>query len=179
MLVTGIPLLELIRQNKICSEKSYDEFSISLSLHNVIYKHKPSEDLREVIYGGRFDATGLYEHTAISDGFLTLNPGDCVLACSTETISMPQGYLGLVQTKGTLARLFVSSHCSDSQVEPGYKGRVTLELINHSQNTIKIIIGAPIAQMYVFECTPKNGPTYSGRYQNAEEPTIPRNNENQ
>lgn len=172
MIITGTPLLELIKQKKICSEKSFDEFSITLFLDKTIYR--PIEEPAEIIYSSNINTEKLYKQEEAVNSFITLKPGDCLLACSNEKINMPQGYMGLVQTKGTLARLFVSAHCSDAQVEPGYSGKVTLELINHSKNTINFVVDSPVAQIYIFECHPNNGPLYSGRYQNASAPTIPK-----
>jgi len=62
---------------------------------------------------------------------------------------MPLGYIGFVQTKGTLARLFVAAHCTDVQIEPGFSGKVTLELMNQSPFDIAIPVGANIAQIYI------------------------------
>ncbi|WP_428981187.1 dCTP deaminase domain-containing protein [Marinomonas rhodophyticola] len=44
---------------------------------------------------------------------------------------MPNNKFGLVQTKGSIARGFISVHMSDGQVDPGYKGKVTLEARKH------------------------------------------------
>ncbi len=84
---------------------------------------------------------------------------------------MPVEYFGLVQTKGSLARLFISATCNDGQIEPGFKGKITLELANFGNAEIQIPLGETIAQMFLFRCTTAAKP-YAGRYQNADEPTL-------
>jgi len=83
------------------------------------------------------------------------------------------GYFGLVQTKGSLARLFVSVTCCDGQIEPGYNGKVTFEMVNLGPNIVKIPIGAKIAQTYVVRCSSRVTPAYAGKYQGATGPTGP------
>ena len=102
---------------------------------------------------------------------LVLSPRQAVLACSKEFVKMPKGYMGLLQTKGSLARLFISVHCSDGQVEPGFEGRVTFEICNMGNATVKILNGAPIAQMFIFK-TSSNKVAYNGKYCHSQKPTI-------
>ena len=96
-----------------------------------------------------------------------------MLACSSQNITMPLGYIGFVQTKGTLARLFVAAHCADAQIEPGFSGKVTLELMNQSPFDIAIPVGANIAQIYIMRCSTDNSKPYNGKYQRCEIPTLP------
>jgi deoxycytidine triphosphate deaminase len=89
---------------------------------------------------------------------------------------MPNGFFGLIQTKGTLARLFVSATCNDGQVEPGYKGKLTLELMNFSNYQVDLPIGCEVAQLFIFQCSGETVNPYAGKYQAATGPTLPRFN---
>ncbi|MEY2500508.1 MAG: dCTP deaminase [Verrucomicrobiota bacterium] len=99
-----------------------------------------------------------------------IKPRDCILACSQEIIKMPSNLMGLIQTKGSLARGFLMAHACDGQIDPGYEGKVTFELINLSRFYFRLIPGMPIAQLFVHELRAESE-KYDGRYQNSYAPT--------
>jgi dCTP deaminase len=88
-------------------------------------------------YGKEIPQEMVIEET-INDKGLLLKPKETVLACSKEIISMPTGYFGFIQTKGTLARFFITVHCCDAQVDPGYEGKLTFEICNFGNVAVKI-----------------------------------------
>lgn len=173
MVIVGQQLLALNKQHKIVQRELVlpdEDFSLNLSLDSLVRRYKVSNG--EVIYGQELPPDFTTEEK-IRDAYLTLEPSCAVLGCSVEVVSMPLGYFGLVQTKGSLARLFVSVTCCDGQIEPGYAGKVTFELVNLGPNIVKIPVGAKIAQAYVLRCSSRLTPGYAGRYQNAKGPTCP------
>lgn len=98
---------------------------------------------------------------------LVLKPGQQIITCSQHKYIIPLDYFGLVQTKGTLARLFVQATCNDGQVEPGFEGFITLEIVNMSPWTIELPAGSEIAQMYIIKCSNTASKAYHGRYTEA------------
>jgi len=97
----------------------------------------------------------------VTQHWLTLNPGDFVLGCSREYIEMPIDLCGEVHMRSSMWRLGIGG---SGYIDPGFKGQITLEIKNHSQNTIMISSGERIAQI-VFEnlcCEPEK--PYQGRY---------------
>lgn len=171
MIVVGENLKGLIRRARMCNEDAFDEYSITLKLDEIIFE--PIKEIGKPIRYGTHSVEDYYKEKKLKAGDLTLKPGDCVLACSNQEIKMPLGYIGFVQTKGTLARMFVSAHCADSQIEPGFEGKVTLELINNSPFEIIIPVGSAIAQIYITRCSTDNCKPYSGKYKNCQKPTLP------
>jgi dCTP deaminase len=107
------------------------------------------------------------------DSFIILPPGGKMLACTQEEVTMPYDMLGFIQTKGSLARGFLFTHMCDGQIDPGYKGRITLELLNCSDFYYKLVPGMPIASLFVFK-TDEPVDHYDGRYQNSGGPTTMR-----
>jgi len=103
---------------------------------------------------------------------LILQPKTAILASSAETVCMPQGYMGLLQTKGSLARLCVSLHFSDGQVDPGFKGRITFEIFNASDFQIRIRKFQAVGNLYILKTSTKNQKPYSGRYAGVSGPTV-------
>ena len=171
MVVIGSNLLELIESEGICSSSAYDKFSISLTLGKTIFRAKTHQD--GVLRYGSQDVSHFYKREELDGGALIVDARESVLASSHEKIKMPLGYIGLLQTKGTLARMFMLAHCSDSQIEPGFSGAVTLELCNLSPWPIEIPIGSPVAQMFLLRCSTGVTEGYSGKYADSDIPTIP------
>jgi dCTP deaminase len=169
MLIVGENLRSLCAQHGICPAASFDQTSLTLTLDNVIFVPKTSE--RPFSYP--FDnAEDFFERRTLArTGTVLLTPMAAVLACSSESINMPAGYFGLLQTKGSLARLLVSAHASDGQVDPGYSGKITFELLSHAPFSVSLEVGSSIAQLFVFKCSSESA-IYAGRYQGAMEPTL-------
>lgn len=170
MVITGNNLRDLIRQHGIVSDfQSFDTFSISLSLSEDIAWYKNTDAI--VSYEEPLDPE-LVTRAKVEASGLILEPQSCILACSHEDINIPPGYIGFIQTKGSLARLFVSAHCSDSQIETGYKGKITFELINSGKLRVRLKYKSKIAQLFLFKTSQKNPVLYNGKYNNAVEPTT-------
>jgi len=171
MLIVGENLRQLVDQHGICSSELFDENSLKLNLMSTVYR--PNNESGVVAYEQQ-DYAELFQKEIIAPAGLLLKPGEAVLACSLGEYHMPMGYFGQVQTKGSLARLFVTAHLSDPQVDPGFRGRITLEMVNTGPFSIRLQTNANIAQLYIWKCSTGNGTPYSGRYNGASEPTLPR-----
>jgi deoxycytidine triphosphate deaminase len=171
MVVVGDNLKGLIQAKNICSDNLFDEYSIKVELNRTVFRLKPQEGIT-IKYGSQ-TVDEYYNKEELKEGELVLAPGECVLACSSEDVIMPLGYIGFVQTKGTLARLFVAAHCADAQIEPGFSGKVTLELMNQSPFQISIPVGANIAQIFIMRCSTDNSKPYNGKYKSSDIPTLP------
>lgn len=171
MVIVGDNLKGLIQTKNICSVDLFDEYSIRVRLERIVFCLNPDD--KKIIRYGVHTVDDSYEKKELDNGDLLLEPGECVLACSVDKIQMPLGYMGFVQTKGTLARLFVAAHCADAQIEPGFSGKVTLELINQSPFKVAIPVGSDVAQIYVMRCSTDNSKAYDGRYKNKDIPTLP------
>lgn len=171
MVIIGKNLEELISQHDIVSDNgNYDLFSISLTLSKEIATYGNS--LEEIITYGEPLKKEIIQRTEINDEGIILNPGDCFLGCSNELIKMPKGYIGFIQTKGSLARLFILVHCCDSQVETGFEGSITFEIVNIGKKRVKLHEKAKVAQLYIFKASTKNSPLYNGKYNGQRLPTV-------
>lgn len=170
MIIVGENLKSLIKQFNICDESLFDETGINVELGNVFYFPVYKKNAEPIVYG-TMNVNGYFEKKIINGGTLDLKPRDSILACSKAPIKMPMGYMGLIQTKGSLARLFVAATCNDAQVDPGFEGKITLEIINYSKFDISIPLGAKVAQIYIIKCSTDNSSPYNGRYQAYSEPT--------
>lgn len=172
MIVVGENLRQLMKQHKMVDRPNcYDETCIQLSLGEQCIKLTPRSKDDILTYGEKIPED-VVNPIELDDAGLLLQPKTAVLASSAERIEMPRGYMGLLQTKGSLARLCVSLHFSDGQIDPGFKGRITFEIFNASDFTIRIRKFQAVGNLYILKATTKRHDLYSGRYLDAEGPTI-------
>lgn len=93
------------------------------------------------------------------------------LASTVERFKMPKTLVGVVHDKSTWARRGLSVF--NTVIEPGWAGWLTLELVYHGSDAIKIPAGAGIAQV-LFHHLEWPADYGDGKYQNQEnEPVGP------
>lgn len=85
-----------------------------------------------------------------------------VLASSLEEFEMPTNLMGRVLNKSSWARRGVDA-CMTTNIEPGWKGFLTIELCYHRWRPLFIKGGTGIAQV-IFE-TIQEPAAYQGKYQ--------------
>ena len=78
----------------------------------------------------------------IGDGFV-LYPNQVVLATTIEYISLPQNVYIDVLSRSSYTRLGLHMN---NMVQPGFRGCVPLELFNHGNNAIELVVGSRICQ---------------------------------
>ena len=162
MLIIDENLEQLCAQYSICDKDLVDHYSVRLKLGDEFFEPQPIET--PIIYGLSPEPNTFFSEKKVFGQNLSLLPNKQVIACTLDQYVMPSGYFGLVQTKGTLARMFVMVTCNDGQVEPGFEGHITLEIVNLSPWEIKIPRGSEVAQMYIIKCSTTATHLYSGRY---------------
>jgi dCTP deaminase len=171
MLIVGDNLKYLVEQHRIVNnDRSYDVNSLTLTLDRCVITVEP-DDNAVITYGHAIPAEWIKEHSIKDEGFL-IPAKSSILGCSHEIINMPVGYFGFLQTKGSLARLFVLVNLCDGQVEAGYSGKVTFEISNMSDFGICLRPNQPVAQLFIFKTSTRLVEPYHGRYQGATKPTI-------
>lgn len=107
--------------------------------------------------------------------YVDIPPNDFVLAETVETIKMPEDVLAVCVGKSTYARcgLVVNT----TPLEPGWQGKVTLELSNTTKLPIRVYVGEGIAQVLFFGGAEPCEQSYaqkSGKYQGQTGLTLPK-----
>ena len=110
------------------------------------------------------------EKVTIEDGYL-LCPGACLLTSTLESINLSPSIVARVEGKSTLGRLFLSVHITAGFIDPGWNGRITLEIVNHGPLTIVLWPGMKIAQLSFMRMSsesqvPYGSPKLGSHYQN-------------
>ena len=85
------------------------------------------------------------------------------LASAMEYFSMSNDLVGIVHDKSSLARRGLQVF--NTVIEPGWRGYLTMELVNHSAVPIKLMRGDPIAQVLFHSLDEPAEKPYAGKYQ--------------
>lgn len=105
----------------------------------------------------------MYETTMLEeDDFFTIYPGEFVLATTKENVTIPDNAVAFVQGRSSIGRIGLTVQ-NAGYVDPGFKGQITLELVNESDVPINLIIGYPVAQLVFMDCDEVEEP-YHGKY---------------
>jgi len=92
-----------------------------------------------------------------------INPGEFVLASTMERFCIPNDVLIVAHDKSSLARRGLA--VQNTIFDPGWRGYATLELTNHSKETLNILAGDPVAQVTCHLLTGATTEPYAGKYQ--------------
>jgi len=99
-----------------------------------------------------------------------LAPSRRYLAHTRERIELPNDVAAQLAGRSTVGRKGVIVHKTAGWIDPGFKGTVTLELMNLGRSPVKVEQGDRIAQLVFFVLDqPSSG--YDGKYQHQNEPT--------
>jgi dCTP deaminase len=82
-----------------------------------------------------------------------IQPGTFCLGSTVETVTLSNDVVARVDGKSSLGRLGLLVHATAGYVDPGWTGKLTLELSNQSQMPIALYYGMRIAQISFIEMT--------------------------
>lgn len=122
----------------------------------------------------------LTERVVIADDEpFVVQPGTFVLGGTIESITLPDDIVARVDGKSSLGRLGLLVHATAGYVDPGWTGKLTLELSNQSQMPIALYYGMKIAQISFLRMStpverPYGSPELGSKYQGQTEPTPSR-----
>jgi dCTP deaminase len=137
--------------------------TVPLHLGNEFIDIKEMPD--EIIYPEEPVTKTLFEKE-ICDVFYDLLPGSLTLAITNETVELHNNQiLARLDGRSKLARLGISVHITAHRIDPGFSGKIVLEIFNCSKNTIRLKVGSEIGALLFEEIT--------GR---VEKPYIQKNN---
>tara|TARA_B100000745_G_scaffold236256_1_gene159406 strand:+ start:991 stop:1428 length:438 start_codon:yes stop_codon:yes gene_type:complete len=120
------------------------------------------------------DLTEMVE-TTYDEPFI-LHPREFVLGSTLENIEVPDDLVARIEGKSSLGRIGLLIHSTAGYVDPGWKGRLTLELSNVSNLPITLYHGMKIGQISFLRLTSPverlyGSPELGSKYQGQVEPT--------
>lgn len=130
-------------------------------LANADWEKAVIEDVRDWDSANEIDRLRQNYDSAIST--LRNAPKNYSIAHTMEDFDIPFNVSADVADKSTYARLFVS--CYNTFTDPGFKGNLTLEIVNHSAEFVELKAGDPICQMIFTWLDGDTDLPYQGKYQ--------------
>ena len=119
--------------------------SVDLHLYNefLVFRNsrRPFIDVREP----QDDLTDLIR--VPDDEAFILHPGEFVLGSTLEVVGIPADLVGRLDGKSSLGRCGLMIHSTAGYIDPGFEGRITLELSNVANLPIALYPGMRIAQI--------------------------------
>ena len=171
MILSDKDIVNLIKQSKLVIKPmpKHEDIRgphVNLHLSNKIIKYKHDTlDLRD-------EDTADFDHILLDDNGYKLKPNEFILGSTIEKLSIPNGYFGLIETKGNIARAGIQAHNNDGHIEPGFSGNITLEIKNNSNSNVIIYPNMVFVYLYIFKLSSECIHPYNGMYQNQEGATI-------
>ncbi|MBI4328729.1 MAG: dCTP deaminase [Chloroflexi bacterium] len=123
---------------------------------------------------------GLTDEVTVSENdYFALQPGQFVLGATKEYIGVPDDLMARLEGKSSLGRIGLLVHATAGYVDPGWRGRLTLELSNVSSLPIHLYPGMKISQISFYRLTtpaerPYGSPGLGSKYQGQTGPTPTR-----
>lgn len=133
---------------------------------------------RDACIDVRESAADLMREEAIGENEpFVLHPGDFVLGATLERVRLGDDLVARVEGKSSLGRLGLLVHATAGYVDPGWNGRLTLELSNVSRLPVRLYRGMKIGQLaFVNLSTPADAPYGSpslrSKYQGQDGPSA-------
>ena len=127
----------------------------------------------------RQDLSDLTEMEEIGEQPFILHPGEFVLGSTLETIEIPEDLVARLEGKSSLGRIGLLIHSTAGYVDPGWKGRLTLELSNVANLPVTLYHGMKIGQISFLQLStpadiPYGSPELGSKYQGQTVPTASR-----
>jgi dCTP deaminase len=121
--------------------------SYDVTLHETLLLPPLWVNATDLIDLRRPEKKPVFERHNMSSSGWVLQPKYCVLGALNENITCPANVLARVEGKSTWGRCFLAVHVTAGFVDPGWDGRLTLEIVNHGPWPIQLWPGMKIAQI--------------------------------
>jgi dCTP deaminase len=112
------------------------------------------------------------------DDEFVLHPGDFVLGTTKERVEIPPDLVAQVEGRSSLGRLAVVVHATAGFIDPGFSGKITLELSNLGKVPVALTPGMRISQLVFTELSSRAERPYGeergSKYQDQDGPQASR-----
>lgn len=117
-----------------------DEFKVFKVIRKPYIDPKDEEDIAEYM-----------ESSTVPEGeAFIIHPNEFALATTQEYIKVPDDLVARVEGRSSMGRLGVTMHVTAGYVDPGFEGRITLEISNIGAMPVALYPGQRVCQL-VFE----------------------------
>lgn len=117
-----------------------DEFKVFKVIRKPYIDPKDEEDIAEYM-----------ESSTVPEGeAFIIHPNEFALATTQEYVKVPNDLVARVEGRSSMGRLGVTMHVTAGYVDPGFEGRITLEISNIGAMPVALYPGQRVCQL-VFE----------------------------
>lgn len=109
---------------------------------------------------------------SVENGY-DLKPGQILFVSTLERINLIGDLTGRVTGRSVFARMGLAVHCTQDKFSSGINSVVGLQLINHSNNVLKIFPYQKLAQMIIQKTSHMGTPYTSGTFARESSFTLP------
>jgi dCTP deaminase len=92
-----------------------------------------------------------------------IHPGEFVLGITKERVALPADISAYVDGKSSLGRLGVTAHITSSLVEPGWDGRLVLEIANLGKMPVSLYPDMKICKLVLMRMSSASEKPYGAR----------------
>ncbi|WP_427003145.1 dCTP deaminase [Methanobrevibacter intestini] len=117
-----------------------DEFKVFKVIRKPYIDPKDEEDIAEYMESS----------TVPEDEAFIIHPNEFALATTQEYVKVPDDLVARVEGRSSMGRLGVTMHVTAGYVDPGFEGRITLEISNIGAMPVALYPGQRVCQL-VFE----------------------------
>lgn len=146
-----------------------DEFKVFKVIRKPYIDPKDKEDIAEYM-----------ESSTVPEGeAFIIHPNEFALATTQEYVKVPDDLVARVEGRSSMGRLGVTMHVTAGYVDPGFEGRITLEISNIGAMPVALYPGQRVCQL-VFETMttpaelPYGHPKRNSKYMNQLKPESSR-----
>jgi dCTP deaminase len=116
-------------------------------------------------------------HLQESERFI-VHPGEFVLATTLEHVEIPDDLVARLEGRSSIGRLGIVIHSTAGYIDPGFKGRITLEISNLGRIAVALYPGMRICQIAFEEMSSPVSESYgvkrTAKYQGQQTTTLSR-----
>ena len=95
-----------------------------------------------------------YRRVALTHGeTIDLRPRELLLGRTAEEFTVPNGFVAELVGRSSFARLGLMVTAAGGHINPGWRGRMPLQLVNFSPNSIRLVTGLPVCQVRFAQLT--------------------------
>lgn len=101
-----------------------------------------------------------------------LKPGEFILGSTSEWVEIPNNIVAIVEGRSSVGRLGITAHITAGYIDPGFKGNITLEIANVSNQKFQLKKNMSICQIVFHELSsecenPYGSKKLNSKYQNS------------
>jgi dCTP deaminase len=104
--------------------------------------------------------------------YIIIKPKEFLLGVTKETIELSNSLAGRIDGRSSLGRLGISVHITAGKVDPGFKGKLTLEICNMGTHSVALYPGMKFCTVIFERVSSEVEKSYEkyGKYQGDNEP---------